>query len=301
MDLRVATNDKIQCLLQPSQGWTAFKIVPTLTSNVNPWRIMINMSDEPLTLQHDDNSSTLSNESQDNLQSQYDDDNNSIDSTDDPTELNDLFVGDILNEAKPDNVTRIYTQNINGIKWTKEGGTWPMICETMAAIHADISCFTELNLDANRYQISNTMRNIEKKFFRHSRFSASTSNNKVPHDYKPGGTGMLIVENSTATIKKFTRDRMGRWVVSHLTGEDGKKIAVIVAYQVCQSKVTGNTTAANCQIAQLITESGNDPTTPNPRIAFIDELSKMIQKFQANEESIILLGDFNTFSQGCDA
>ena len=75
---------------------------------------------------------------------------------------NNTFVGDILNENKPENITRIYTQNLNGIKWDKDGGNWPFICESMAAIHADISCFTEINLDANNNKIHSKMRQIEK-------------------------------------------------------------------------------------------------------------------------------------------
>ena len=245
-------------------------------------------------LDADSSHTTCTNTSSDlSATSTYHDDDDSINSADEPTELNDHFIGDILSEDKPEGITRLYCQNINGIKWTKEGGTWPMICDTIGAIQADVSCFTELNLDMNRYKIASTMRSIESKFFSHSRFAGSTSNNKVPHDYKPGGTGMLTVNNTTATIKKITKDRMGRWVVSHLSGDAGTKVAVIVAYQVCQRTVTGNTTAANCQIAQLITEGGSSVTIPNPRRAFTTELTQLIQQCQANDESIILVGDFN--------
>ena len=120
------------------------------------------------------------------------------------------------------------------------------------------------------------MRSIESKFFRHSRFAGSTSSNKVPHDYKPGGMGMLTVHNTTATIKKVTKDQMGRWVISHLSGNAGTKVAVIVTC-VCQRTITGNTTAANCQIAQLITKGGSPMAIPNPRQAFTTELTHLIQ------------------------
>ena len=174
-----------------------------------------------------------------------------------------------------------------------------MMCDALSAIHADISCLSELNLDVNRYDISNTMRSIEKKFYGHSRFLGSTSNNKVPRDYKPGGTGMLVVNDITATIKKTTRDRMGRWVVAHMTGAAGNKIALITAYQCCQRKLTGNTTAANNQITQLIAEGGSQGI-PNPRKAFVDELTQLIKQCQEKTESIILVGDFNEENQQHD-
>ena len=124
--------------------------------------------------------------------------------------LHDQFAGDILNEAKEPNTTRIYAQNINGIKWDNDGGTWPMICETMSSIHADIACLTELNLDIHNHKLSTTMRRIERRFFKQSRFAGSTSTNKVPHTYEPGRTSMLVVNNMTATIKKIHKRQNGQ-------------------------------------------------------------------------------------------
>ena len=207
--------------------------------------------------------------------------------------LHDQFAGDILNEAKEPNTTRIYAQNINGIKWDNDGGTWPMICETMSSIHADIACLTELNLDIHNHKLSTTMHRIERRFFNQSRFAGSTSTNKVPHTYKPGGTGTLVVNKMTATIKKFTRDRMGRWVITHLAGNPGTHIAIITAYQVCQKTITGNATAANCQIARLIEEEPTLSSMPNPRLAFISDLSHSIKQLQLQGTNIILVGDFN--------
>lgn len=53
--------------------------------------------------------------------------------------------GDPLSEEKAENVTRIYFQNLNGVKWDKEGGNWPAICQAMADIHVDIMGFAEVN------------------------------------------------------------------------------------------------------------------------------------------------------------
>ena len=123
--------------------------------------------------------------SQNEHQHTYFHDNDEHNHTNNPSPTNNgAFVGDILEENKPEKVTRIYTQNLNGIKWDKDGGNWPQICETMAAIHSDISCFTELNQDINSYSISTQMHQIEQRFFQHSKFGGSTD----------GGAGLDSVQ-----------------------------------------------------------------------------------------------------------
>jgi hypothetical protein len=137
------------------------------------------------------------------------------------------------------------------------------------------------------------MRNIEQKFFHHSRFTGSTSPRKAARNYKPGGTGMLIVGDTTSPIKRMTRDRMGRWVAAHLSGGNGATITIITCYQVCQSNITGNNTAANQQISQLIEEK----RATDPRKAFIHDLTTAIQSYQSSGDQIILVGDFNEPNQ----
>ena len=209
------------------------------------------------------------------------------------TPSNQEFIGDILDECKEENVTRLYVQNLNGIKWTPQGGSWPAICQSIAAIHADFSCFSEFNHDINAHEIAKKMQIIERQVFNQSRFVGSTSRNKVKRTYKPGGTGILVTNESTATVKSTHRDRMGRWAILALQGDNGQGITLINAYQVCQNGVTGNMTAANCQIAQLMQEEHNTTTTVNPRRAFIQDLTSVIQQHQATGNSIILVGDFN--------
>jgi len=80
-----------------------------------------------------------------------DDDSSTGTDVDNLNHLNALdgdYIGDMLNEEKEDNTTRVYFQNLNGLKWDKHGGIWPMICQSMAAIHADVACFSEVNLFA---------------------------------------------------------------------------------------------------------------------------------------------------------
>jgi exonuclease III len=202
------------------------------------------------------------------------------------------YAGDPLNEDKPDNTTRLYFQNVNGVKWDKDGGTWPVICDMVTATQIDILCLSELNLDINQHHINSKMRQIERRFFAHSRFAGSTSPHKSVRSYKPGGTAMLVVEDTTAPIKTMSRDQMGRWVSTHLAIDQHSGITIITAYQVCQTHITGINTAANQQISQLISEN-NTQGNLNPRRAFIHDLTQTIQHHQSRGDHIILVGDFN--------
>jgi hypothetical protein len=149
-----------------------------------------------------------------------------------------------------------------------------------------------MNIDLNRYEINATMRSIKRKFFDHSRFAGSTTPHKSVRSYKPGGTGMLVVEDTTAPIKTMTRDRMGRWVTTQLAGDQQTGITITTAYQVCQTEITGNNTAVNQQISQLIAENNSNGNL-NPRHAFIHDLTIEIQQQQARGDLIVLVGDFN--------
>ena len=203
--------------------------------------------------------------------------------------------GDKLQEQKEEGTTRIYFQNLNGIKWDKEGGTWPQICHAMANINADIIGFAEINQDTTKYEVEHQIETIAKKHFDHSRITTSTSKRQVRRTYKPGGTMMMTVMNSVSMIEDTTRDRMGRWVSMRYRGTTAQRVTVITSYQVSQNTRTGVNTAVNQQMNMIIEESaalGIDQRI-KPREAFIRDLQLFIQQRQEEGDNIILVGDFN--------
>ena len=205
------------------------------------------------------------------------------------------FVGDILTEQKPQTTTRCYFQNLNGIGWNSEGGEWPAICQAMAAIHVDIFCCAEINRDVKQPKVSEKISSINKRHFQHHRYVASTSTWKPKSTYKPGGTAIMVVQATTTLVQSTTRDRMGRWAATTLSGINNTGVTIISAYQVCQTKITGKNTAANQQISQLIEEASRQSEIArlNPREAFIRDLHQFIRQQQQNGNQILLLGDFN--------
>lgn len=120
--------------------------------------------------------------------------------------------GDELLENKQENVTRIYFQNLNGLKWDTLGGNWPAICQAMAGVHADIIGFAEVNQSTDQMEVKQKMERIAAQYFDHNRLVMGTSNQRARKTFKPGGTLMMTVMNSVSLVQETQRDRMGRWV-----------------------------------------------------------------------------------------
>ena len=205
------------------------------------------------------------------------------------------FIGDILQDNKPENITRLYFHNLNGLRWDSHGGTWPMVCQTMAGIQADIACFSEINQDTQNYAIREKMNETAKHQFDHVRLVTASSNRKVKRAYKPGGTAMLTMMETVAISKEQTKDRLGRWVSTRYSCGDNKNMTIIGVYQVCQNQRTGNLTAATQQINQMLEENAHlgIQEQTSPRDAFIRDLTAFIQQRQLCGDTIILGGDFN--------
>ena len=222
----------------------------------------------------------------------YDDSDDDI--TPEPDHQEEVL-GDTLEEPKADGITRIYFQNLNGIKWDKEGGTWPMICEAMSGIQVDIMGFAEVNQDTSKYEINHKMARIAKRHFDHTKIITSTSSSQVRRTYKPGGTMMMTVQDTVSLAQATTRDRMGRWVSTRYKGQSQQRVTMITAYQVSQDTRTGKSTAVNQQINMILEESvaRGIHTRTKPRDAFIQDLSAFIQQRQSEGDQIILVGDFN--------
>jgi exonuclease III len=204
-------------------------------------------------------------------------------------------LGDIMDETPAVGTTRIYFQNVNGLKWDSHAGKWPYICEVLESIQADIGCFAELNTNTNEYNIRNQMENVCHKQFLQNRLILSTSKYKSKTPYKPGGTAIVARNAVTARVKSQTKDRMGRWASICIETSQTSRLRIISAYQVCSSITQGSTTAAAQQRAQIMLEQAEKRSNSRhtPREAFIHDLQSFIRQVQSEGDDIILVGDFN--------
>ena len=200
-----------------------------------------------------------------------------------------------MTDSPSQETTRIYFQNINGLRWDAEAGKWPYICEVLESINADIACFVETNTNTNNYTVRQKMETICQLQFQQSRLILASSNQSSKSTYKPGGTALLARNAITARIKSHTRDRMGRWASISIDASPTKRIRIITAYQVGTTTRPGTNTAAAQQQAQIMIEQSVERQYQRrtPREAFIHDLQSFIRQVQNEREEIILLGDFN--------
>ena len=205
------------------------------------------------------------------------------------------FVGDIMTDTHTPETTRLYFQNLNGLRWDNQGGKWPYVCEVISSIQVDIACFAETNTNTNNYTVRKSMETITQQHFSQSRLILASSKHSTTTMYKPGGTAILACNAITARIKTQTRDRMGRWTSISIETAGNRRLRIISAYQVCADIRSGSNTAASQQRAQIMEETslGDNPRRLTPRQAFIQDLQSFIRQIQHEGEDIILVGDFN--------
>ena len=80
--------------------------------------------------------------------------------------------------------------------------------------------------------------------------------------------------------------------VQQLYGKDGKSLVMITAYRVCNGHIsTSGASTAFHQQWHLLRLAGH--LKPNPREAFISDLTAAIKTWQSAGTEIILGGDFN--------
>jgi hypothetical protein len=91
---------------------------------------------------------------------------------------------------------------------------------------------------------------------------------------------------------KVSRDDLGRWATATLTGFEGDSFTLISMYNVVDVALsaTGPSTIFSQQY-QLLRLAG--VTYPNPQQQDVDDLNCHIAKLTANNESVVVMGDFN--------
>ena len=196
---------------------------------------------------------------------------------------------------KATSVFRVVGQNINGISPFNNFNKWNEILQSTVSHEIDALCLSETNVEWRHPAVASKIPTITKRFFQQSRFTTTTSSVKFDRIYKPGGAATLITNEWTGRIIRCEQDNsgLGRWTTTMMNGKHHKKIALITAYQVCQSSIhhCGITTSYSQQW-HLLRSQGDE--FPDPRRQFWTDITRHIQSLQANHFQIIIIGDFNT-------
>jgi exonuclease III len=194
-------------------------------------------------------------------------------------------------ERKPDDIFRLYFQNVKGLRLGNNGlDMLDYFCQ-MKSIDANIIGANEINLDTNHPLVQRTFRRHQSQVWAHSRIQTSSSQISFNSTRKPGGTLLGVTGNTSGRIMSHYSDSMGRFSSLTLLGRLGKHITVISAYQVPKnSNLAGPTTAHTQQVLQL---KRIDHPEQNPRKQFCDALDRFLQDQITSGHQIILGGDFN--------
>ena len=186
---------------------------------------------------------------------------------------------------------RIYVQNVNGIRLDKRGGQFDSVCQVQKEVQADIFLGQEHNLDSSQYSVRSILHSTYRQHWQRARLNIATTPIAFKNTYKPGGTFMLTVGNSTGRIKSQDQDKWGRWVSQTLQGSAGRQVTIVSAYQpVTDASKPGTVTVATQQHTLLVQQGDS---ILSPREAFCRDLRAFLLQRRETGDELILVGDFN--------
>lgn len=70
--------------------------------------------------------------------------------------------GDKISDKHPE-LTRIYSQNVNGIRFEKDGGQFNELCQIHREVQADVLCIQEHNIDTTQFIVKQTLHQVCRK------------------------------------------------------------------------------------------------------------------------------------------
>jgi hypothetical protein len=201
------------------------------------------------------------------------------------------YCGTPMPLPKPDNVTRFYSGNVNGIKYTKTGNPMRDHSEEQHHMEADVRGYIEHNLDTMNFQVREMFHKTAKLANPHYVLTMASSTIPAATTYKPGGTASIAMGDITGRLSEHGSDDLGRWSFMKFQGRSGRVVTHITAYQVCVRPT--NKTGFTAFHQQEVLLRRKQRTDTNPRKNFHSDLKRFIQGCQLRNEDIYLAGDFN--------
>ena len=192
---------------------------------------------------------------------------------------------------KSDNITRIYSLNVNGFTLDRRGGQFDELCTVAKEVQADIVACQEINLDTTQPVVRSILYDTLRKSWKRSRLSLGGTPTPFVNMYKPGGTMLVSTHHITGRVLTSVSDKWGRWTSETLRCQQNRTLTIISAYQVGpEASSPGKTTAATQQRSFLL--QAQDPIT-DPRSAFVRDLRLYLQTCLSQGDDVLIMGDFN--------
>ena len=209
----------------------------------------------------------------------------------DNLETNDPY-GDAIG-LKRKGTTRLYCQNINGIKQSNNYQHWKEVTRTLGAYDTDIILVNETNTDWRSRAYSACKSQMKKNFARSLMVTASSRiRPPKPRTHQRGGVATIITDDYTSLRMDHGKDEeLGRWSYVVLRGTNGRKVAIVSVYQLHRGTVkqAGPSSATAQQAAILAGRNRNI----HPREALLEDLETLLQAWIDQDIDVIIGGDFN--------
>ena len=199
--------------------------------------------------------------------------------------------GDELQANKPSHITRIYSQNVNGLTLDRRGGQFEDVCKVHNEVQADIFLGQEHNLDTTQLHVRSSLYNAAKQHCVRARLAFGTTPISFDTPYKPGGTFIMSTGSFSGRMTKQVQDTWGRWVLQEFAGQRDKLLVVVSAYQTVDKRgEQGPLTIAAQQTSLFLLTK--DPVT-NLRSAFQRDLVQAMRPYKMAGADLLLVEDFN--------
>jgi hypothetical protein len=147
----------------------------------------------------------------------------------------------------PNNTTRMYYQNINGVGTRNLSNGFVNMYTHMKTTESAICCYTETNPDWTQYWIKQINEDHGRKVFHNAIFGYSCHNTPSKNAYKPGGTMMVATGQLASRHLESGTDAsgMGRYSFQTFTGANGTKLMFVTVYRTCfySIETAGETTS----------------------------------------------------------
>jgi len=159
------------------------------------------------------------------------------------------------------------------------------------SLSASVFTAQETNIHWNE-ETSSHLRTQCRRITTQFRLATSTSTEKAPDWFKPGGTITMALNHCTGRVIHSGSDPLlGRWSYLEFIGKNNQHLIILSGYRVCNQQFDAASQTVTAQQIRLLQANGTP--NPKPRTIFINDLLRLIQKWRHEGKEVIICIDAN--------
>ena len=212
--------------------------------------------------------------------------------------------GDSLPTGVKGNTIRVVYQNVHHSLSASDNPHTNNLLDNLNNMEADIFMASETNTNWKSAAFRNNFKSKVSRIWPAHRIAYSSSDVGMEfelHEFLPGGTCTMAVDNLSMRVIKAGEDPsgLGRWSYITLEGQGGRKVTFITAYRICSGTMRGTSTSCMQQKKVLNNQEMREgmrtssPDTNFLRRKFIEDLAIFIQALKDAGHAIVLGLDAN--------